>query len=117
MARLCGVSRQSVIHWRKPKFKRLDASVALTICAEYSVNMRWLVLGEGEMAAQSTLAFDSKRLASAIQLLETHLQDSGARLSTEKKARAIAIIYELLSGVVPDASEPSVIKNVLRLVA
>ena len=117
LAKLCGVSRQSVIHWRRPEFKRLDAAMALIICEEYQVNLRWLVLGEGHMAAGTDLDVDTEKLASAFHLLETHLVDHATRLSPEKKARAVAIIYQLLSGVISEKAEPIVIKNVLRLVA
>ena len=118
MARLCEVSRQSVIHWRTPRFKRMDASLALVICDKYKVSLRWLVDGEGEMAAAADLAVDPDRLSEALSMLEAHLQDRPVRLSAEKKARAAAIIYQLLStGGVSNPAEPTVIKNVLRLVA
>lgn len=117
LAKLCGVSRQSVIHWRKPAFKRLDAAMALIICDAFQVDLRWLVTGQGELNARPSLEVDSDRLASALQLLEAHLEDSGIRLSREKKARAAAIIYQLLAGVASGTAEPAVIKNVLRLVA
>ncbi len=118
MARLCDVSRQSVIHWRTPKFKRMDASLALIICDEFKVSLRWLINGEGEMVAAAELAIDPDRLSEALLLLDAHVQDRAVRLSEEKKARAAAIIYQLLtSGVISDPAEPAVIKNVLRLVA
>lgn len=118
MARLCDVSRQSVIHWRTARFKRMDASLALIICDEFKVSLRWLINGEGEMPAAAELAVNPEMLADALVLLETHLQDRAVRLSTEKRARAAAIIYQLMSsGAVSNAAEPAVIKNVLRLVA
>lgn len=117
LAKDCHVTRQSVIHWRKPGFKRLDAAMALIICDKYKVNLRWLVLGEGDMNSSGNLEVDTERLTTAIMMLETHLQDAGLRLTPEKRARATGIIYQLLSGVLADSAEPVVIKNVLRLVA
>lgn len=117
LAQLCKVTRQSVIHWRKPAFKRLDSAVALIICDKFQVNLRWLVLGEGEMAASPAPEINAERLTSAMQLLDSHLQDSGLRLAPEKKGRAIAIIYQLLGSAAAGTAEPAVVKNVLRLVA
>lgn len=117
LAQMCKVSRQSVIHWRKPAFKRLDSAMALIICDRFQINLRWLVLGEGDMNAPAPTEINADRLTTALQLLESHLQDSGIRLSPEKKGRAIAIIYQLLSGAVAETTEPAAIKNVLRLVA
>lgn len=117
LAQICKVSRQSVIHWRKPAFKRLDSAMALIICDKYQINMRWLVLGEGEMTLGAKQEINADRLTAALQLLESHLQDSGQRLTSEKKGRAVAIIYQLLAGAVDETAEPAVIKNVLRLVA
>ena len=118
MARLCDVSRQSVIHWRTPRFKRMDASLALIICDEFKVNLRWLIKGEGEMTGVGDLDINPEKLAEALILLDAHMQDRAVRLSADKKARAAAIIYQLMSsGVVADTTEPAVIKNVLRLVA
>lgn len=117
LAQLCKVSRQSVIHWRKPAFKRLDSAMALIICDKFQISMRWLVLGEGEMTANAALEINAERLSAALQLLENHIDDAGIRLPPEKKGRAVAIIYQLLTGAVDNTAEPAVIKNVLRLVA
>lgn len=117
LAQICKVSRQSVIHWRKPAFKRLDSAMALIICEKFNVSMRWLVLGEGEMTPSAAMEINAERLSAALQLLENHLADSGTRLGPDKKGRAVAIIYQLLTGAVDNTAEPAVIKNVLRLVA
>jgi len=117
LAKLCGVSRQSVIHWRTPKFKRMDAEVALTICDELKISLPWLVRGVGEMEGIDTTDVDIERLTESIHLIETHLADTAGRLTPEKKARATSIVYQLLSQSAGGNAEPAVIKNVLRLVA
>lgn len=103
MAAAVGVSKAA---WQSYEYGNSEPKLStLQAMAGQGLSARWLVTGEGPMMAAETetasnpiqLSLDDDLLRDTIEALEEVLAEQGLSLAPDKKAKAIALTYELFA--------------------
>lgn len=80
-----------------------SASTIRKICSYKGISSDWLLFGDAKKSPENSL--DEGRLVRIIAQVESLLDDNNLSLSPDKKAKMIALLYQLfdVEGVVDDA--------------
>lgn len=100
-----------------PKIKFLQ-----DLCFQENVDANWLLLGIGEIRpnpelSQSSDAIDGGLLTGALMFLEDELAESGAVVSSEKKADLLLYLYDMGTRAKNEAAFKAEAKRFLRLIS
>ena len=90
---------------------------ALTTLGRMEINLHWLLTGEGPMLLtdlyKPPLPLDMDRLVGVIREFEEALQRHCRALDPQRKARAIAVLYEYVTKAGPQ--DPATVERILEL--
>jgi len=119
-----GVSKTTVFNYEKNR-RAPDVTFLLKILEIHNnISPNWLLTGEGpinrdadQLSSRTNKEFDLSLLETAIAAIEEHLASIDGHLPPAKKAKLIAIIYDLYAGKEEKKVDKAVVINLFELAA